>query len=56
MRLAVGYPLLADEDGPLFVETVRRYRREIEEVYFAWPGDPSGRAPAGGSFGAPGSK
>jgi len=52
MQLAVGYPLFADDLALPFVETVRRHREQVGEVYFAWPGDPSGRAPAGGRFGS----
>jgi len=43
MKLAVGYPLIEDCDQP-FVEVVRKFRAHIAEVYFAWPGDPSGRS------------
>src|SRR5574340_1152984 len=46
MRLAVGYPVIDDSDDP-FVGVVEEYREQIAEVYFAWPGDPSGRSPFG---------
>jgi len=46
MKFAVGYPVAQDEDRP-FRETVAEFRDAIGEVYFAWPGEPSGRAPAG---------
>ena len=43
-RLSVGYQY--NEDTP-FPELVRRYRDRIEEVYFAWPDQPSGRSAVG---------
>jgi collagenase-like PrtC family protease len=53
MKLAVGYPVIATDVRTPFLEAVRKFGGQIEEVYFAWPGDPSGRAPAGGDFGRP---
>jgi len=44
MRFAVGYPVVAGAEP--FADVVADYRDQIAEVYFAWPGDPSGR-PAG---------
>lgn len=46
MKFAVGYQL-SDADEPSFVEIVREYRDAVAEVYFAWPGHPSGRSPIG---------
>jgi collagenase-like PrtC family protease len=46
IRFAIGYQL-ADPDEPSFVEIVREFREPIEEVYFPWPGHPSGRSPIG---------
>jgi collagenase-like PrtC family protease len=46
MKLAVGYPVLGDEDRP-FPEIVDQYRDDIAEVYFASAGEPSGRSPFG---------
>ncbi len=44
MKFAVGYRL-AEDEGEVFADVVRDYRDHIAEVYFAWPGEPSGRAP-----------
>lgn len=44
MKFAVGYRLAEDEPG-FFADIVRDYREHVAEVYFAWPGEPSGRAP-----------
>jgi collagenase-like PrtC family protease len=46
MELAVGYPVIEDDDQS-FVDVVRAFRDHIAEVYFAWPGDPSGRSAFG---------
>jgi len=46
MKLAVGYPVIEDDDRP-FPEIVEQYRGDIDEVYFAWAGEPSGRSPFG---------
>ena len=47
MKLAVGYPVTPDEETlGLFVNAVEKHRDAIEEVYFALPGEASGRAPA----------
>jgi collagenase-like PrtC family protease len=43
IQFAVGYQL-ADPDEPSFVEIVREHREHIAEVYFPWPGHPSGRS------------
>lgn len=44
MKLAVGYQ--QNPTRPL-TEVVRRHAPAIAEVYFAWPGEPSGRMPLG---------
>ena len=44
VRFSVGYNRM-DGDRDVFSDIVREYRAHIREVYFAWPGDPSGRAP-----------
>jgi len=46
VKLAVGYPAAGGQIAADFVEAVAEYRDHIEEVYFAAPGQPSGRAPA----------
>jgi len=51
MRFAVGYPVIEDDDDP-FVGIVDEFRDHIAEVYFAWPGDPSGRSPFGVASGS----
>ncbi len=43
MRLSVGYSVLGED----VVAAALEHRQAVEEVYFAWPGDPSGRSPAG---------
>jgi collagenase-like PrtC family protease len=45
MPFAVGYPVHPRDDGP-FVELVADYADDVAEVYFAWPGEPSGRQAA----------
>jgi collagenase-like PrtC family protease len=47
LKLAVGYPVQEDPDAPSFVDVVREFRDHIAEVYFAWPGEASGRSPMG---------
>jgi hypothetical protein len=44
MKLAVGYQLSEDAEES-FVDIVRDFSDEIEEVYFPWLDMPSGRAP-----------
>jgi len=44
MKYAVGYPVHDDEDVP-FVDLLDEFREQIGEVYFAWPGEASGRSP-----------
>jgi hypothetical protein len=46
MKFAVGLPVSHAHDE-LFLEKVSEHRDKIAEVYFAWPGMPSGRAPMG---------
>ena len=41
MKLSVGYSLIARER---FMDALERWAGDIDEVYFAWPGTPSGRA------------
>ena len=43
MRFSIGYQLPGPDDA--FPDIVSDYREHISEVYFAVPGDPSGRAP-----------
>ena len=45
MKYAVGYQLPDEFDS--IVELARDYRESLEEVYFAWPGQASGRSPLG---------
>jgi collagenase-like PrtC family protease len=44
MRLSVGYSLVARER---FLDALERWAPDIDELYFAWPGTPSGRADLG---------
>ncbi len=44
MRLAVGYQL-PDGEGESIAEIVASYANSVEEIYFPWPYEPSGRAP-----------
>jgi len=53
MKLAVGYPVLEEEERP-FAEVIAGFREQVAEVYFAWPGEASGRSPFGG--GEPGAE
>lgn len=46
MKFAVGYQLSEENEEP-FTDIVRDYRDHIAEVYFPWPGTPSGRSPLG---------
>lgn len=41
---SVGFRIMPDE-SELFSKIVSDYRDSITEVYFAWPGEPSGRSP-----------
>lgn len=43
MRFSIGYQLPDEDDST--VEIAKDFRAHISEVYFAMPGDPSGRAP-----------
>ena len=45
LRLSVGYQ---DSDKFLFSEIVKTYKSAVEEVYFAWIGEKSGRSAIGG--------
>ncbi len=44
MKLAVGYQQNPTQS---LTDTVRRHAADIGEIYFAWPGEPSGRMPLG---------
>ena len=44
MKFSVGYQQREEEKTPFF-EIVKCYREQIAEVFFAWPGVPSGRDP-----------
>ena len=50
MKFLVGYPVRVDEDVP-FIEILAELQEHIEEVYFAWPGEPSGRSAMGNRAG-----
>ncbi len=43
MKFSIGYSLI---DSFRFNETVDTFRKNISEIYFAWPGTPSGRSGA----------
>jgi hypothetical protein len=45
LRLSVGYQ---DSEKFLFSDIVKTYAPAIEEVYFAWVGEKSGRSAIGG--------
>jgi len=45
VKFSVGYSVMGEDPG-LLPELVRDYPDTIDEVYFAWPGEPSGRSPA----------
>jgi collagenase-like PrtC family protease len=51
MRFAVGYQLPSEGEEPL-ADTLADFGDEVAEVYFAWPGMPSGRSPMGQEHGA----
>ena len=53
MKLAVGYPLLVDDTDEPFIRVVERFREDVGEVYFSWPGDPSARSVIGNRNGQP---
>jgi collagenase-like PrtC family protease len=46
MKLAAGYPVAGGEAALDLCEAVAAHRERVEEVYFAAPGQASGRAPA----------
>jgi collagenase-like PrtC family protease len=46
MKFSVGYQL-PDDDEYGFRSFIADYKNNIDEIYFAWPGQPSGRSPAG---------
>lgn len=45
MKYAIGYQLPDENDS--ITEIAKDYREHLEEVYFAWPGEASGRSPLG---------
>ncbi len=47
MRFSVGYQLPDDDGAETFADIVADYRDHIEEVYFPWVGQASGRAKLG---------
>ena len=49
MKFSIGYPL--NTQGRSFFDTVHPLLGSVAEVYFAWPGEPSGRSAAGHDFG-----
>jgi collagenase-like PrtC family protease len=51
MKFAVGYQLREEDEEP-FRSIVEEFQDHIAEVYFPWPGLPSGRSPLGGVSGA----
>ena len=44
MKLAVGYPVHHDPEAESFAGLVEDFRESVAEVYFAWPGQASGRS------------
>ena len=46
-KFAIGYQMGGEMTSDDWIEVISRYRESILEVYFAMPGDMSGRAPAG---------
>jgi hypothetical protein len=46
MKFAVGLPVAPEQDE-LFLDAVDEQRAHVAELFFAWPGMPSGRAPVG---------
>jgi hypothetical protein len=44
MKLAVGYQQTAN---PSLIDIIEKHAATVAEVYFAWPGEPSGRMPLG---------
>jgi len=45
MKYSIGYQLPDEYDS--ITEIVQDFRENVEEVYFAWPGEASGRSPLG---------
>ena len=45
MKYAVGYQFSDSDEEPL-IEVLKDFKKDIEEVYFAWLDMPSGRSPA----------
>ena len=46
-KFAVGYQMVGERTKEDWINVISKYRESILEVYFAIPGDMSGRAPAG---------
>jgi collagenase-like PrtC family protease len=46
-KFAIGYQIGGEMTSDDLIDIISRYRESILEVYFAMPGDMSGRAPAG---------
>ena len=46
-KFAIGYQMGGEMTSDDWIEVISRHRESILEVYFAMPGDMSGRAPAG---------
>ena len=49
MKFSIGYPL--NSHGKSFFEMVSPLMDHVAEIYFAWPGESSGRSAAGHNFG-----
>lgn len=49
MKFSIGYPL--NPQGKSFFQSISPLISHVAEVYFAWPGTPSGRSAAGSDFG-----
>lgn len=47
LQFAVGYQLPGEMNNNDMVEVIGQYRKSISEVFFAMPGDASGRVPVG---------
>ena len=46
-KFAIGYQLGGEMTSDDWIEVISQYRDSILEIYFAMPGDMSGRAPVG---------
>jgi hypothetical protein len=52
VRFSVGYPIVWDSERHSFADLLKPFVDHVSEVYFAWPGEPSGRMPYGASRGS----